>query len=212
MRTAIQYSGFGTQSVDTTQQNLWLDAAYTWVWNAFDWTFKQVSMESLTVTASDSTPTMPGGIGEIQELIDNQGMTLERLDEDTFNSIYQYGVVNSQTGRPIHYKFVNRVLTLGPTPSAAATFYISYERRLSHFQSDGTTVVAGSFDADTDIPIFPAEHHMILVYHACMVGHGILSNPAAVNFKSLRDDALTAMIEDLADSVGRGSQYGRELV
>jgi hypothetical protein len=212
LRTELQASGFGTDSASVTRQNNWLDAAYTWIWNARDpsgvkinWSFAKVDQANLTVTANDSTPTMPADVGTVDWIIDATGQQLDELDPEEFDRQFA-GIV--QTGAPYAYKVVNRVVTLGPTPSAAATFTWSYTRRVSHFSSDGVTIVSGTLANDSDIPIWPADHHMILVFHAALVGHALNSNPFAGTMQGLRDDALQAMRADLEYEFATGQQWG----
>lgn len=209
LRTELQATGFGLTSPEVIRQNEWLKAAYTWVWNAAEWSFKQVDMTSLAVTAGDSTPTMPSDFGTVRRIFDNQGSELRELDPDAFEREFQAGIISGERGNPWAFKVVNRQYTLGPTPSASATFQHSYERRICHLETDGSTITAGFMDEDDDLPLWPVDHHMILVYHAAMVGHGMNSNPAAVTFQGLRDDHFEAMLTDLVAEKPVGRQYGR---
>lgn len=207
MRTQLQRTGLGSAAADVTSQDESLKAAYTWVWNAADWSFKKVDMAILTVTASDATPTMPADVGKVADIFDHNGRALRELDPDEFDRLFQPGVTTSARGTPVAYKVVGRIVTLGPTPDAARTFRWSYDRRISHFQADGVTVVAGPMDADTDLPLWPDDHHMLLVHHAAMVEHGIVGSQLAATMQDLRDDALEAMREDLVVERAPGRQW-----
>lgn len=205
LRTELQATGFGTSTAEVTSQNAWLDMGYAFVWAAADWLFKKVDQASLTVTAADSTPTMPTDLGSVDWINDNYGCEMIRLDPEEFDAYF--AVVPTQSGPPWGYKVVNRIVTLGPTPSAAATFTWSYRRRVTHYDV-ANAIVAGPMSVDTDYPFWPAEHHHVLVYHAAMVGHALRSNPAAVTMQGLRDDALEAMKEDLGPELAPGLQWG----
>lgn len=207
LRTQLQRTGLGTAAADVTSQNESLRAAYVWVWNADDWSFKKVDMASLTVVAGTAAPTMPSDLGTVTDIFDADGHALTELDPDVFDRTFQPAVVASQRGKPSAYKVVNRQVTLGPTPQASQTFRWSYDRRVSHFQTTTTTVAGGFMDADADNPMWPVDHHMILVHHAAMIEHGIYGYAGAATYQDLRDDALEAMREDLIEEAAPGRQW-----
>lgn len=213
MRTAIQATGFGSASTDTTQQNNWLAMAEAWVWNAAGrvgrrWSFARVTDQSLTVAASDSSPTMPTAFSRALAIYDHNGAPLTEMSPIRFDELFRESIADSQTEDPPYaFMQVDRQVYLGPTPGASRTFKLDYERYLCH-RADGSTITAGAMNSDNDTPVFPAEHHMIVVYHAAMVGHALSSNPMAVTMQTLRDDALSPMLEDLAESVPRAGQWG----
>lgn len=212
LETQLQVTGFGTSSGEINSQREWLRSGYGWLWSQADWEFKKIELETLAVVAGDSTPTMPTYAGRIRHLLNSDGDPLVRMDERDFDVSYQGGVIDSARGVPEAYKVAGRVITLGPVPSAAATFYVSHDARAYHYDSTGVTRDGGYMDADTDIPAwgFPdGDHHMILVYHAAMVGHGMRSNPMAVTMQGLRDDALESMIEEFVRDTSGNTQYGR---
>ena len=208
LRAELQATGFGVSTADVTSQNYWLDAAYTWVWNAADWSFLNVDQASLAVTVGDDTPTMPGDLGVVRWILDDAGSELEELEPRNFDDLYRPGVIDAVRATPSSFKVVNRIVTLGPVPDATKTFTWSYERRVSHYQSDGVTVASGTMGADADIPLWPADHHQVLVWAAATVGHGARSSPAAATMQALRDDALAAMEADIAVSLPVARQMG----
>ncbi len=206
LRTQLQRTGLGVAAADVTSQNESLRAAYVWVWNAANWSFRKIDMGSLTVTSGDATPTMPSDLGTVTDIYDANGTALEELDPDQFDRYFQPSVVLSQRGTPYAYKVVDRQVTLGPTPAATQTFKWSYERRVCHLDSATQLPVAGFMIDDADLPLWPVDHHMILVYHAAMVEHGTYGYPTAATFQDLRDDAFQAMRDDLTSEMAAGRQ------
>lgn len=213
LRTQLQVTGFGNTTAEQTSQDEWLRAAYEWVWAQTDWSFKKIDDDSVSVTAGDSTPTPPTYFGMFRHLTNENGVLIPRLDEKDFDEQYRPGALESQRGTPEACKVVNRVITLGPVPSASATFYLAHDAKVFHLASDGSTRDGGYLDADTDIPAWgypDGDHHMILVYHAGMVAHALRSNPAAVTMQDLRDDALEAMLEEYHRDTAGNTEYGRQ--
>lgn len=197
LRTELQATGFGNTAANVTSQNEWLRAAYVWVWNYARWAFKQVDMTNLTVVAGDATPAMPSDFGSVRQILNEDGDPLVEMTPEEFDRRFQAGAIDGETGKPYAFKVVNRVVTLGPVPDASAAFKWSYERRVSHLETDGSTVTGGFMDEDDDLPLWPDDHHSVLVFHAAMIGHGGNRNDVAAMHKALRDEAILAMHADL---------------
>lgn len=149
----------------------WLETAYQDVWSAAEWTFARVMLEELTV--DDATPTMPATFADAIELYSPDGCRLERLSQEEFEL---YAVSPFFTGTPYVYTVVNRQITLAPTPSGSSTFKLSYRRRMSHKESNGTTVTAGFMDEDTDFPLWD-DHHGVLIPRASAIGLQEVNDP-----------------------------------
>jgi hypothetical protein len=203
MRSELQATGFGNTTADVIRQNRWLDTAYLWVWNSRDqagapvkWSFQQADQVALVVVGSDSTPVMPSDFGQAGWIMDDQGTELLEMEAEQFDRTFQPGVDTGDTAeRPYAFKSVNGQVTFGPTPSAGATYTTSYRRRVSHYNAAGS-VVGGTFTDDGDYPLWP-DHHLVVVYHAALIGNAMRSNPFAQTFQALRDDALQQMRNDL---------------
>lgn len=213
MLTALQATGFGNTTADLVSQKQWLDAAYLWVWNARDpqgvpitWSFEKVDQTTLAVVAGTAAVTMPSDFGTVDRIVDNYGSRLDELDPDTFDTWFAPDVAANATGLPAAYKVVNRQVVFGPTPSASATFRWSYRRRVSHYNAS-SAITAGTLSADTDTPLWP-DHHLILVHAAALIGHSGFSNPFSELFQSLRDEALSVMRTDLEAEFAPSQVWG----
>jgi hypothetical protein len=155
-------------SSQRTNAKRWIATAYQDVWSADDWTFKRVSRASLTMTAGDTTPTMPADFGSAIELFDDSGNKLEYLSQERFERYYAADLVGSTAGIPSAYTVVNRQIEVSSAPGTA-TYKLSYYRRLSHKESDGTTVTAGFMNEDDDFPLWD-DHHAVLIPRATAIG------------------------------------------
>lgn len=212
IRTELQHTGFGNNTKDVTRQNQWIQAAEEWVWNARDpqgvpvrWSFAQVDQAAFPVTAG-TQPATPDDWDGPDWILDSQGVRLDELDPQRFDELFGPGMAAGQTGTPLAYKVMNRQITFGPTPGASQTMTVSYRRRLSHLNSSGT-VVAGPMAVDSDMPLWDG-HHMILVYHAGLIGGALASNPFVSMFQQLRDDQLAAMRNDLEAEFAPAQVWG----
>jgi hypothetical protein len=204
LRAELQATGFGGSTAEQIRLNNWLDAAYTYVWNEGDWSFKKVDQAILAV--SGASPTMPADFGTVDYIEDNFGALLEQLEPERFDAYFQ-PIPNPVTGPPWSYKVVNRQVVFGPAPTGAVNFKWSYTRRVVHLDNALATQ-PGTLGADTDSPFWPVDHHMVLVYAAALIGHSMNSNPFGQGFAALRDDALRAMREDLEVELAPGLQWG----
>lgn len=185
----------------------WIDARYAAIWGDNDWHFKKVLAESLSITASDNTPTMPTTFGRVLHLYDNNGVEVEYLSPASFD--YRYATDTSES-RPMHYTVVNRQIYLGPIPVSNQTFKLSYERQVCHY-ADATTLTAGVMNSDLDTPVWPSEHHYVLVVGALATGLKLKNDRtwemAEQEFRLLYD----AMAQDLLPpDQPENLQYGRQ--
>lgn len=176
----------------------WLETAYTDVWNALRangglWTFELVSLSDLTVTGGDPTPTMPADYGDTLDLFDADGCKLERLGREDFEA---YAVLpQGVSTTPYVYAVIDRKVHLAPTP-AAMTLKHSYRRRVSHLDSDGTTVAAGFMDEDDDFPLW-TDHHGLLIPRAYAIGLQELNDPTWEAPQAEYERQLSRMKDDL---------------
>lgn len=208
LRTSVQNNGRFDTSQDTVIKD-WMTTAYAQIWSAADWQFKKVQDATLSVVSGTDTPTMPTDFGEAPEIWDQYGCPMRYMTPADFNDRYRYDKINSRTGQPEAFKLVNRVVTLGPTPNATANFTLNYERRTCAFAANGTTVVVGGMSADTDIPFWDSQHHMVIVYKTLEIGGGLESDNSAVMWSELGKDALDAMERELATVEMSIRQWGR---
>lgn len=214
MRAELQAIGYGSTTGEIIRQNNWLDAAYLWVWNARDpsgapinWSFEHVDQATLAVVGGVAAPVMPADFGDVDWIEDSQGCQLRELEPELFDRTFAPGTSQGQTAaRSWAFKVVNRQVTLGPTPSGTGSYKWSYRRRVSHYTSGGT-VMSGTFTDDGDSPLWP-DHHLLLVWHAALIGGVSTSNPFSVSFQGLRDDALQQMRTDLEAEFAPAQVWG----
>lgn len=199
----------------TTNAQRWLNTAYQDVWDAFDWTFKRVSLSTLSIVSGDETPVMPSDYGDTYTLLDQNGEELTRMSQADFE--WEFGpdlTATAPVGSPWAYTVVNRQIMLAPKPGITGDFKHSYRRRVSHLQSDQTTVAAGAMDADTDYPLWP-DHHGILIPRAQSIGLKEINDPTWPGPQGEYELQLDRMLHDLepmrvGDHATRGtSQWGR---
>lgn len=207
LRTAVLGRRFPAAS-QSTNATRWLATAYSDVWGAADWTFKRVSLSTLAVTAGDETPDMPVDYGDTLVLFDQYGDELERMSQERFEQTFAADFANGTAGSPWAFTMADRRIILGPRPSVSASFKHSYTRRLSHMQSDQATVAPGFMDAETDYPLWP-DHHAILIPRAQSIGLQEINDPTWQGPQQEYERQLARMEESLGQmKVGHNRKGG----
>jgi hypothetical protein len=214
LRTQVESSGRFDTSQDT-DVGQFVRAGYEKIWNEADWIFKKVPPTNVNVVSGTPTVVLPSDFGSSLKLYDQNGEPLVAMDAVEFDDYFRRAVATGQSGPPQAYKVVNRVLTLGPTPNVTATFTLSYNRRLCTFLANGTTVQAGPFSLDTDLPLWnptTGEYHMLIVYAATIIGQSLESDLAEWMVQQLYDSDLQAMLTDFGpeDHGTENLQWGRD--
>lgn len=199
---------------DRGEAQRWVTAEYQTIWNDNDFGFKHVSAMdpaygTLAIVANQRTPAMPATFAELEELLDDRGTVLEPLSPQQFSRFYR-GLTN--TGRPECFTVVNRQIYLGPTPAAAATFFIGYRRLLSYLDTtNGNAVVAGNMAADTDAPMwYPSGSSEVLIAGGRARGKRRRQDPTATADALERDELLDALIADFAPDNSAKAEYPRD--
>ncbi len=167
----------------------WLATAYQDVWSADDWAFKRVSLSNLSVTAGDSTPTMPADFADTVVLFDANGSELQRLSQEGLDS----HAAGSGSGSPYVYSVVNRQITLAPNPGAT-TLKLSYRRRLAS-RTLALVVQAGFMSLDTDYPLWD-DHHSLLIPRATAIGLAEINDPTWEQAQTEYERQLARMKDD----------------
>lgn len=182
----------------------WIGLRYGEVWSAADWPFKYVHREDLTVSAG--TATAPSALRRPLQLENAAGDMLEYLSQSEFRDLYAWDDTTSSTADV--YTLINSTFYIEPADTG--TFKLSYERRPSHL-ADGTTDTAGLMNSDNDTPIWPVEHHYLLVVGAMSTGLKLENDNT---WPALEDEftrLVEVMKEDLLPPVrGQTLQYGRD--
>lgn len=201
-----------TVGTPVTRLQQLLVAAEGVVWGAADWIFKKVPPAAVTF-GTNGKITMPADFGSSLVILDDQENPLTALEPDDFDRLYQSAIQsNLTTQRPEAYKIVNRILEVGPHPVAAIGGLMSYKRRQCHFSSDGVTVVAGEMTVDTDLPLYPSNHHMVLVWQALVMAGVANADVASILWAQSYDAALQAMVDELTgtDTGTTTLSFGRD--
>lgn len=185
----------------------WIATAYADVWAADDWTFKRVSRAAFTLTAGDSTPTMPADFLDAIELYDPTGAPLVRMSQQHFEEEYADSLILGSTGSPEAYTVVNRQIEVAPIPTGG-TYRLSYFRALSHLESDGSTVTSGFMDEDNDSPLW-LDHQAVLIPRATVIGLMEINDPTWPPFMQEYERQLERMRRDY-EQVRPQVQWARE--
>jgi hypothetical protein len=187
---------FNTQATKLAQVKRWVNQAEIAVWNAAPWSFKRVAPASLAVVAGTNTPTMPADFGKAHRLYDYLGDPISYVAPDEFFLRNEEDIVAGNRGEPSEYTIVNRAVHLAPIPQTSRTFKLSYRRRYAHLNAAMATV-AGVMSIDTDLPIWDAEFHYILVPWAMILGEKLEADSTANDLRQERDEMLARMISEL---------------
>lgn len=203
LRTEMGYRFDNATVAGKDTLNRLLDTAYGWVWSQASWRFKKVSGTTMSLAASDAATALPTAIAKVTELIDDVGDPVQEYDSDEFEDYFRVDILNSVRGRPDAFTIVDDgvgVLSArwNKINDAARNYTVSGERGVHH-RADGSTLTVGLWNSDLDTPVWPAEHHMLLVYQAALEGLILANDPSYAAIAALRDEALGAMEEDLAE-------------
>lgn len=193
-----------------------VQAAEGVVWGAGDWIFKKVGPQAITFDSSGFLFSgLPTDFGSSLQVLDDQENPLTALEPDQFDRLYQTSIIQQQKQqRPEAYKIVNRTLYYAPLPVAPIAGYMSYKRRQCHYLSDGVTIVKGEMTLDTDLPLWPSNHHMVLVWCALVMVGVSDADVAAILWDQSYESALQAMVDELTgtDTGTTSLSYGRDTI
>ena len=175
----------------------WINLVYAQLWTAEPWTFRLVEDTPTTSAGTAAMSGVPSYLGRVKGLWNEEGVPMKALAPSKFNSLFLAD--GTATGQPWSFKVVNSEIKLGPTPSAAETYTLLHQRKITALSADG------------DEPLIPEEYHWLLVVGAQGQGQVIFQDPNAgmsiQTFASgtdlLRRDYLEAA--DVADQWGRAS-------
>lgn len=184
----------------------WLNYAAGQLWNHEEWTFRYAH-DDVTVTKDSATVTgIATDLGIVIGVWNSDGERLRWINPADYNDLYY---TETDTGTPSDFTVINKALTLGPIPDTSATYRLFYERAYGHYQADGTTFTTGEMDEPQDIPVFPAETHLTLVFWAREIGKALRSDPTAALESQLKDAGIEFMRRNfLADQRGEFEQWG----
>lgn len=187
----------------------WINSRYRLVFGMRDWPFRHVYRESVTI---DGTGAVSATVSPLR-----RAFALELASDGSALNFVQPSVMreeflanNTNSGVPVDYMQIDNVLQVRPVPSGSVAASLSYQRAVCCFKQDGT-IRAGGMVADDDYPLWPQEHHYLLVTGGMAVGLKNVNDPTWEALDQEYGMALDLMLDDLfpADTYGN-LQYGRQ--
>ena len=204
MQTRTLSDRFG--ETKRTDAKAWINTGISNLWALYAWAFKREPPTAFTWTASTPdaviTNLTTAGVEEILHVYDADGVELRPLTNEEFEATYQ----GADPGTPKSYTTYGAgstlKLRLGPTPAASGSGTASFNR-------SAPTLVDDTDDlADEG---WPAEHHLVAVFEAQMIGMQNESDPSYAEIARSHGRALDAMLAALLpDSGGTNREYGRD--
>lgn len=187
---------------------LWLGWAYTRIWNAADWDFRDVGPTAITLSTSGPTP-VPEDFGREHEMFDDLGDPLNYLPPIEFDVVNEAGV-GTAISRPELYTRRARGFEFCPPPDSAYTFHVAYRRRVSHLNASDE-IVAGLMSADDDRPIWDDDegYDGYLIAKAKATGAALNGDPTAALANDVATELFAALLNEKA-AYGGPQQYARD--
>lgn len=137
----------------------WVNHRYQELWSSDEWVFRYATALVGVTSGSMQVAALPVDLGIVLSVQDADGNPLTPMtDPREFYATYVSSTGNL-VGRPEAFCAVNNTLLVGPTSNETrADYTLVYERAI--------VLLA----ADSDTPVFPAGHHLILVSGAKATG------------------------------------------
>ena len=176
MTSAVDYSPFSTTA---TSPRKWLVQAYGRVWGASDWPWKFGGPTTQVLIADQPGYQIAAGATHPLYVFNDVDEPLEFLDPEQFFLLH--GVANTlPLGKPTCFTFAERNIYFGPVPDANYTFWYTYQRGISVFDSLDQ-FKQGSWDETNvnDYPVFDSGFHYLLIHGAMATGLGFIGSPDA---------------------------------
>lgn len=169
--------GFAEAKRETAKQ--WVNAAYQWMWDAEEWSFR-TAIADVTVTAgSANVGSMPTDFGIALYVLDEDGEPLRPI-QDVRQYYALYG--DGDSGKPEAFTVIGSTsLRVGPVSSETATYQLVHEK------------VAIPLSDPADRPSIPANYQMGIVHKARADGFRQLGIPVWEGELTAAMDAVEAM-------------------
>lgn len=188
----------------TGEPESWVRHAYGRVWSAEEWTFKRVGPTAFPVSAGATD--LPDDADRVLVLTDpEQEEPLTYVEPGDFDRYLSPGL---PAGGPSWFTIYNRQIVVAPVPDGGYTFDLSYQRRLSHFNVSAEPV-AGHMVAGDDSPLWPDDHHDILITGGLVRGLQLKNDPTWPPLADEFRQQLQDMRDSYLDKPGP-VQYGRD--
>lgn len=154
--------GFAPSKREAAKQ--WVNAAYQWLWDAEEWSFR-TGVATVSVTAgSANVGALPTDFGIVLYLLNSDGEPLRPIqDVRQFYALYGDG----EQGTPEAFTVVgSSSLRVGPVSDVTAADWTLVHQKQ-----------AIALSAGTDVPSIPANYHMGIVHKARADGMRLLGIP-----------------------------------
>ena len=186
---------------------LWIQHRYRQVFGLRDWPFRQVSREPVTTGAGGSiTTASPLRRAYALELA--SGDSLAYISPREMRTDYKVGT--ALTGPPQVYTQIGGLLQTQPPLPSGASVFVSYQRAVCCFDDHGL-IRAGALSGAADTPLWPEEHHYLLVLGGMATGLKNVNDPTWESLEQEYQLSIDAMIDDLMPPDLYGTtQYGRQ--
>lgn len=184
----------------------WLQHRYRQVFGLRDWSFRQAIREPVTIGADGSFQTdVPARRIIAVELA--TGDALAYMTPAELRAAYPVG--GPQAPPPLHYTASGGVVRVAPAPGGDLSAFCTYQRSVCCYAENGT-LHAGALANATDYPIWPEEHHYLLVLGGMATGLKNVNDPSWVSVEQEFQLGVDSMIDDLMPEQYGTLQYGRE--
>lgn len=166
------------------------------LWRLESWTFRYATASPTTAANDNTLNALPADFGVVEDLWNDLGDKIAYLVPSKFYSLYLPVTYST----PEAYTVVNQEIRLGPTPTASATWTLSYRKRL--------TEIADSASAVT---VIPSELHSALVHGGRAELLAAYNDPTAGDMEQQWQLDLEAARRDwLVDVDGQPAVWGSD--
>lgn len=184
----------------------WLQHRYRQLFGVRDWPFRQVVREPVTISA-DGSFTTDSPFRRIVALELGTGEALAYMTPADLRASYPLN--GAQAPPPLNYTAIDGVVRVAPAPGGDLSAYCSYQRAVCCYAENGT-VRPGALANATDYPLWPEEHHYLLVLGGMATGLKNVNDPSWQSIEQEFQIGVDSMIDDLMPEQYGTLQYGRE--
>lgn len=189
---------------------LWINHRYRQLFGMRDWPFRYVEREAVTINSSGTLASFSSPLRRAFALeLASDGSSLAFVQPDTMR--LDYPVNQTSAATPQEYTVRGGIVYVKPAPSGDTSAYLSYQRSVCCYKADGT-IRTGAMTADDDYPLWPEEHHYLLVLGGMATGLKNVNDPTWEALEQEYAIGVDSMIDDLFPPDTYGNiQYGRQV-
>lgn len=209
LKTNVQGTRF--DSTQATQIGRIINLKMVEIWNSDErWEFRQSPYAPVTAPVGNGYVSgLPTDLGKVMALYDDDGVELQRLNQDDFDALVLPDVATGTRAAPYVYKVVDlggpAIIT--NTPDANYSLSLGYLRKTC-YMAGGTVLTPGIMVNNTDTPAWDSAFHDVLEIAATVAMLRLENDPSAETLDAEYDEALAAMRAALIADYP-GLQYGR---